>query len=171
MHSEFINLPRVKSFAVDKCGVVVIADIISVLRLSGAAFGDEVSVHDYISYHRTGVALRRRPRSEEEKCNAADEHLCRIASNNLRGFKTNKQKSVITAATDRVSEACGWMGAEGRGCRCGAGAAVSECCKRGQSPGWCADFSPEGRNVGVGSGERLCQAPRGERGAPLPLEE
>ncbi len=37
-------------------------------------------------------------------------------------------------------------------------AAAPECCKRGQSPGWCADFLPQARNVGVGRrGKRFCQ--------------
>lgn len=74
-------LPRIKGFPVHKCGVIVIANVISSFRLSGTDFGDEVSVHDYISKHGTGIRLHGRPRSKEEKGKAAGKHLDRTASN------------------------------------------------------------------------------------------
>lgn len=46
--------------------------------------------------------------------------------------------------------------------------AASQGCKRGQSPGCCAVL-PEGRNVGFGSGKRLCQF-NGKKTALLPLK-
>jgi len=42
------NLPRIKCFPVDESGVVVIADVVALFRLSCTDLGDEVSVHDYI---------------------------------------------------------------------------------------------------------------------------
>ena len=84
-----INLPRIKRLPVDKRGVVVIADIISLLGFSGADFGDEVSVHDYICDHTTGVTLHGRPRSEEEeKAKAAGKHL----EVRVKGLQNKKNK-------------------------------------------------------------------------------
>lgn len=43
-----MSSPGVKRFPVQKRGIVMIANMIPVLGLSGADLGDEVSVHDYI---------------------------------------------------------------------------------------------------------------------------
>lgn len=49
--------------------------MVSGFRLSDAHFWDEVSVHDYISEHRAGIALHQvEARRKEEKNNAADKH-------------------------------------------------------------------------------------------------
>lgn len=49
--------------------------MVSGFRLSDARFGDEVSVHDYVSEHRAGIALHRgEARRKEEKSSAADKH-------------------------------------------------------------------------------------------------
>lgn len=68
-------LPRIKRLPVHKRGVVMVPNMVSGLRLSDANFRNEVSVHDYISVHRAGVALHRgSARREEEKSNVADKH-------------------------------------------------------------------------------------------------
>lgn len=49
--------------------------MVSGFRLSDTDFRDEVSVHDYISEHRAGIALHRGgARRKEEKGNAAEKH-------------------------------------------------------------------------------------------------
>lgn len=53
----------------------MVPNMVPGLRLSDTDFGDEVSVHDYISVHRAGVALHRgSARCKEEKSNAAEKH-------------------------------------------------------------------------------------------------
>lgn len=63
--------PRIKHVAVDKRRIVVVADVVSGFHLSAAHFRNHVSVHDYIRYHRAGVALGG---GEEQQDDAADEH-------------------------------------------------------------------------------------------------
>lgn len=49
--------------------------MISGFRLSDTDFRDEVSVHDYISEHRAGIALHRGgARRKYKKSNAAEKH-------------------------------------------------------------------------------------------------
>ena len=49
--------------------------MVSGFGLSHTQLGDEVSVHDYISEHRAGIALHRGgARRKEEKSNAAEKH-------------------------------------------------------------------------------------------------
>lgn len=72
--SRQLLIPRIKRFSVHKRGVVVIPNMVSGFRLSNARFWDEVSVHDYISEHRAGIALHQEVRRKEEKNNAADKH-------------------------------------------------------------------------------------------------
>ena len=54
-----LTLPRIERFPVDKRGVVVVPDHVSAFGFPHTDFGDEVSVHDYISEDGTGVALHR----------------------------------------------------------------------------------------------------------------
>lgn len=81
--------PRIKSFSIDKCCVIVIADVISAFHFSGAVFGDEVSVHDYISKHRTGVTLHERAGDEKKKGNAKGKHCLQ---NNLKWISNKNAK-------------------------------------------------------------------------------
>ena len=138
-----MNLPRIKRFPVDKRGVVVVPDHVSAFGFPHTDFGDEVSVHDYISEDGTGVALHGRPRSEEEQGKAAAKHICRITTNNLG--RMLKPRNGSTWGLEPAARFYAEKG--GRGLQMWSRAAVSECCKRGQSPGWCEDFFTTG--VGV----------------------
>lgn len=70
----------------------------------------------------------------------------------------------------RPSVACA-LHAEGRGCRCGAGQRCLNAVNVDNLQVAVRTFLPEGRNVGVGSGKRLCQVDHNEKRAVLPLRE
>lgn len=75
----------------------MIANLISGFHFSYTNFGYGVSFHDYISQYWTGIALHVRPRSEEKQDNAAGKHFYRIASNNLKGYKSKYSNKDIKA--------------------------------------------------------------------------
>lgn len=81
------NLPRIKGFPVDKRGVVVVADVVSVLALPHAHRRDEVSVHDDISEHRARVPLGgTTPRSDEQKAKETGQHPGRVTLERRAGI-------------------------------------------------------------------------------------
>lgn len=111
------TLPWIERFTIAKRCVVVIPNLISGFGFSDADFRNEVAVHDYICEHRTGITLRGRQRRKEEKCNAAEKHLDRIALKNFFSPPTDSKSS----GSDRIG-ACSRLRAARRGCGCGAAA-------------------------------------------------